>query len=38
MIEESQLEIVEPGNAKEKTKGPLGPAIEQNPTHPYRPI
>jgi hypothetical protein len=38
MDEESQLEIVELGNAKEKTKGLVGPAFELSPTHPYRTI
>jgi len=38
MNEQPQFEIVELGNAKEKTRGPMGPVFEQRPTLPYRPV
>jgi len=38
MNEESQLEIVELGNAKQATKGPRAEAIEQNQSYPVRPV
>lgn len=34
----SQLEIIELGNAKEQTKGPFGPRVEDSPLFPPRPL
>lgn len=38
MNEAPQLELVELGDAKETTKGPSGPRIENNEVTPFRPL
>jgi hypothetical protein len=38
MNEAPQLEIVDLGDAKEQTKGPIGPVIEDNPELPMQPV